>query len=161
MRHETRMQFMRMAVILAMFGYTAATLAASGSFEENIAVGDGVIVDVTNLNGDVVVRGANVDEVTVRARISIDKRFERTDPQKAGKVIGEIRRSPPIELIGNRVVIGELTKHTHQRYASLSYEILVPSDATVSIHTESGDVRVSGVTGPVNATSDKGDVTVA
>ena len=93
MRHETRIRFMRMAVILAMFGYTAATLAASGSFEKNIAVSDGVIVDVTNLNGDVVVRGANVDEVTV--------------------------------------------------------------------HTESGDVRVSGVTGPVNATSDKGDVTVA
>lgn len=161
MRHETRIRFMRMAFILAMFGYTAATLAASGSFEKSIAVNDGVIVDVTNLNGDVVVRGANVDEVTVRARISIDKRFERTDPQKAGRVIGEIRRSPPVELVGNRVVIGELTKHTHQRYATISYEVLVPSDATVTVHTESGDVRVSGVTGPVNATSDKGDVTVA
>ncbi len=161
MRYDFRTLLIKVATILVLFGFSTSALAAVGSFEKRIAIGEGAIVDVTNPKGDVVVRGADVDEVTIRARISINKRYERTDPQKAGKIIGEIKRSPPIELVGKRVVITKLTKHTHQRYASINYEILVPRKSTVIVHSESGDVRVSGVSGEVKASSDTGEVTVA
>ena len=149
------------AAILVMFGYSAAASAASGAFEKSVAVDGDAIVDVSNLRGTVNVRGADVDEVTIRAKITVDKRYARTDPLKAGKVIGEIKRSPPIEADGNRVVVGELKKHSHRRYTTISYEILVPHESSVTVHSVSGDVRVSGISGEVNATSDTGDVTVA
>ena len=155
------MRLTKIVAILALFGYSAASLAASGSFETSIAIDGDAIVDVSNQSGTVVVRGGDVDEVTIYARITIDERYARTDPQKAGNVIGQIKRSPPVESDGNRVTIGELKKHTHQRYASISYEILVPRDTAVIVHSVSGDVLVSGITGEVEATSDTGKVTVA
>lgn len=161
MSFKSRKRLIVVTAILTLFGYSAASLAASGSFETSIAVDSDAIVDVSNLRGTVVVRGDDVDEVTIRARITVDKRYTRTDPQKAGKLIGEIKRSPPVESNGNRVIVGELKKHTHRRYASISYEILVPREAAVTVRSVSGDVRVSGISGEVKATSDTGTVTVA
>ena len=161
MRIEVRKGLAVAIAALAMFGYSAAALGASGAFEKSFAVDGDAVVDVSNLKGTVVVRGGDVDEVTIRARINVDKRYARTDPLKAGKLIGEIKRSPPIEAEGNRVIVGELEKHSHRRYASISYDILVPREATVSVHSVSGDVRVSGISGEVSATSDTGEVTVA
>ena len=161
MRIEVRKGLAVAIAALAMFGYSAAALGASVAFEKSFAVDGDAVVDVSNLKGTVVVRGGDVDEVTIRARINVDKRYARTDPLKAGKLIGEIKRSPPIEAEGNRVIVGELEKHSHRRYASISYDILVPREATVSVHSVSGDVRVSGISGEVSATSDTGEVTVA
>ena len=158
---EFRKRLTMATAALLLFGYSAASSAASASFETSIAVGSDAIVEVSNQKGTVVVRGDDVDEVTIRARITVDKRYARTDPQKAGRLLGEIKRSPPVESDGNRVIVGELKKHTHKRYASISYEILVPREATVTVHSVSGDVRVSGINGKVNATSDTGTVTVA
>jgi len=158
---ESRKRLTVVALLLAVFGYSAAASAAAGAFEESYAVDGDAVVDVSNLKGSVVVRGDDVDEVTIRARITVDKRYAKSDPLKAGRLINEIKRSPPIEADGNQVVVGELEKHSHRRYASISYEILVPREATVSVHSVSGDVRVSGIDGKVNATSDTGEVTVA
>ena len=58
-------------------------------------------------------------------------------------------------------MITSLKKRTHQRYVSMTYEILVPRNAKVSVHSDDGNVTVSGVTGPVQATSDSGKVIVA
>ena len=149
------------AALLAQFGYSATTLAASGSFETSVAVDDEAIVDVSNLRGSVVVRGHDVDEVTIRARITIDKPYAKSDLLKAGNLLNEIKRLPPVAAEGNRVIVRELENLSHRRHASISYEILVPRDATVSVHSVSGDVRVSGINGEVDATSDTGTVTVA
>jgi len=161
MELEKRKRLVKLVAVLALFGHSAASLAASGSFEKSVAIDGAAIIDVSNQSGAVVVRGGDVDQVTIRARILVDERYSKTDPLKAGKIISSIKRSPPVEIDGNRVVVETLTKHTHKRYASISYEILVPRDAEVNVHSVSGNVRVSGITGEVNATSDTGKVTVA
>ena len=38
---------------------------------------------------------------------------------------------------------------------------MVPRDSQVNVQSVSGDVKVSGVTGGVNATSEEGEVTLA
>ncbi len=154
-------RLIKVAAILALFGYSAASMAASGSFETSIAVDGDAIVDVSNQRGTIVVQGADVDKVTIRGRISIDKRYAKSDPQKAASLISAIKRSPPVEADGDRVTIGQLKKHAQKRRASISYEIVVPREATVTVRSVSGDVRVSGISGEVNATSDTGNVTVA
>jgi hypothetical protein len=67
---------------------------------------------------------------------------------------------PPIRVDGDRIVIERPKKHAQRRHATISYEILVPRDAQVKVQSESGDVRVSGISGPVDATSDTGVVTL-
>jgi hypothetical protein len=116
---------------------------------------------MTDGENDEIWKAAAVDQVTIRARILVDERYSKTNPLKVGEIISAIKRSPPVELDGNRVIIETLTKHTHKRYVSISYEILVPREAEINVHSVSGNVRVSGIIGEVNATSDTGKVTVA
>jgi hypothetical protein len=145
-------------VLVGMLGYSSISLAATGAFETNVAVDGPAIVDVSNLSGAVVVRGGDVDEITIRARITVDKRTSKTDPLKAGRMIEAIQRSPPVVTDGNRVIITALKKRTQQRHVSISYEIVVPRDAAVNVRSVSGDVQVSGVEGHVNAESESGKV---
>ena len=143
MAYHSQRRLVSGLLLFALLGYSAVSIAATGTFKKSIAVNANAIVEVSNLQGNVIVRGADVDKVTIRARIEVDKRLAKTSPQKAAKLIGELK------------------KHTHQRYATISYDIQVPSKATVKVHSVSGDVRVSGVSGTVDATSDKGEVSVA
>lgn len=68
---------------------------------------------------------------------------------------------PPVKSEGGEIVIEQPKQRTHRRHVSISYEILVPRDAQVKVRSESGDVHVSGVSGPVDATSETGVVTLA
>lgn len=154
-------RIVKMAAILAAVGYSTTSFAATGSFEVNMAVDDAASIEVSTGSGAVVVRGADVDQVTIRARISVDERFAKRDPLKANSMVSSIKRSPPISAKNGQIVIDKLTKRTQKRHVSIKYEIFVPRDAVVKVHSESGDVRVSGVTGPVDATSDTGVVTLA
>lgn len=161
MNYQRGVRLTKMVAVLGLLGHAGVAMATSGSFEKSVAIDGAAIIDVSNTNGAVVVQGADVDEVTISARIKIDKRYSKSDPTRAARIIAAIKRSPPIEVEGSRVSVNTLSKHTHKRYASISYEILVPRDADINVHTVSGNVRVSGVTGNVNATSDTGEVTVA
>ncbi len=160
MKLKNRTRLLNVLFITAAITYSGLSNAASGSFETSVAVDGTAIVDVTNASGNVTVRGADVDEVTIRARITISKRLQKTDPLKVGNIIAQIKRSPPITSDGNRVTVQALQKSTHKRYASISYEILVPRNAEVNVQSISGNIHVSGVTGRVTANSESGEVTM-
>ncbi len=160
MKQHSRMRYLNVAALLLLFGYSAAAMAASASFEETYASNNNVIVDVSNQRGRVIVKGQDVDQVTVKAKIKIDKRYAKTYPQRAARVLREIINSPPIESIDNQIVVKALEKHSHKRYAIVNYVVTVPSEATVNVQSVSGDIRVSGVSGDVKATSETGEVSI-
>jgi len=87
-------------------------------------------------------------------------RFARRDAYNAYRIALALSAKPPIRVDGDRIVIERPKKHAQRRHATISYEILVPRDAQVKVKSESGDVRVSGISGPVDATSDTGVVTL-
>jgi hypothetical protein len=147
--------------VISILGLPTAALAASGSFEMDIPVANVASIEVTNGSGTVYVRGADVDQVTIRARINVDKRYAKRDPYKAMSMVEALKRTPPIRTDGDRIIIEQPRKNTQRRHVSIDYEILVPRDAQVKVHSDSGDVRVSGVSGPVDATSETGVVTLA
>ena len=159
MKHSIQSSLLRVITVGALLVSSVAATAATGSYKARVSVDGDAIVDIANYKGSVVVRGDDVDAVTIQARITIDERYARTDPQKAGQLIAEIKRTLPITSDGSRIAVNEVSKHKHKRYATIDYEILVPSDSAVTVHSTLGDVLVSGVAGEVNATSDKGDVT--
>jgi hypothetical protein len=138
-----------------------AALAETTSIEMDMAIEDTAVLDVSVDSGTVAIKGADIDHVSVHAQIRIDDRLSSVDPMKAGSIASAIKRSPPIEVDGDKIVITSLKKGTHKRYATIAYEISVPRDATVTVHSDTGNVTVSGVTGPVEATSESGEVTVA
>jgi hypothetical protein len=151
----------RLIAIVAVLGSPAAALAASGKFQKDVAVDGSAVVFVSNETGSITVRGGDVDKVTIRARIRISDRMARRDPQRAQEIINGIKRWPPITVEGNRIEITKVERRSYQKYASISYEIQVPRDSDIEVHSVSGNVVVSGVTGDVDAKSDTGEVTLA
>lgn len=145
----------------ALLSITPVALAETTSLEMDVPIEDTAELEVTVDSGTVAIRGADIDHVSVRARITIDERLSNVDPIKAGSIAAAIKRSPPVHAEGDKVVISTPKKRTHQRYATIGWDIAVPRDASVTVHSNTGNVTVSGVAGPVQATSDSGEVTVA
>ncbi|MEM9402667.1 MAG: hypothetical protein AAGA44_09295 [Pseudomonadota bacterium] len=150
------------AVIAVAVSPTAvfADYMATGTFEETVDVDGAAIVHVSNESGAIEVTGDDVDQVTIRAKIRVNKRLSASNPQRASQIIRSVKRSPPVSVEDGRIDISKL-RGRFQRHASVSYEIIVPRDSEVTIHSVSGNVKVSGVAGVVNATSDEGKVTLA
>jgi len=157
---KKKTRIIRLLALVAALGYSAASLAASAVFEKEYSIEDIASIEVSNGSGSVDVRGADVDQVTIRVRISVDERYVRRDSYKANKMVLELRAKPPIRVDGDRIVIEQPENSAQRRHATISYEILVPRDARVKVQSESGDIRVSGISGPVDATSDTGVVTL-
>jgi hypothetical protein len=157
---KKQIRMIELLALVAALGYSAASVAASAVFEKEYSIENTASIEISNGSGSVNVRGADVDQVTIRARISIDERYARRDAYKANEMVRKLRAKPPIRVDGDRIVIEQPKNHAQRRHATISYEILVPRDAQVKVQSESGDVRVSGISGPVNATSDTGVVTL-
>ena len=157
-KKQTRI--IKLLTLVAALGYSATSLAASAVFEKEYSIENIASIEISNGSGSVDVRGADVDQVTIRARISIDERYVRRDSYKANRMMLDLRAKPPIHVDGDRIVIEQPKNNAQRRHATISYEILVPRDAQVKVQSESGDVRVSGISGPVDATSDTGVVTL-
>ncbi len=158
---KTPTRIIQLVAVVAALGYSAASVAASAVFEKEYSIDNAASIEISNGSGSVDVRGADVDQVTIRARISIDKRYTRRDASKAKRLALQLRAKPPISVDGDRIVIEQPQNNAQRRYATISYEIVVPNDAQVKVQSESGNVRVSGVSGEVDATSESGVVTLA
>ena len=144
----------------AFFLSPAAVFAASGSFEKTVDVDGVAIVHVANDSGAVEVIGDDVDQVSIRATIKISKKLSRSDPMRAEQIIRAVKRLPPVSVEGDRIEISKIASR-YQRHASISYTIVVPRDSEVNVRSVSGNVKVSGVDGSVDATSEKGKVNLA
>jgi hypothetical protein len=150
--------------VVAVLVSPAAALAAyvaSGSFEETVDVDGVAVVHVSNESGAVEIIGGDVDQVTIRATIRIDKKLSNSNPMRAAEIIHRVKRSPPVSIEGGRIEISKIKRRSYRRHASISYEVVVPHDSEVNVHSVSGNVKVSGVTGSVSATSETGKVTFA
>jgi len=148
----------RLAILTILLGVTTIVQAATGTFEETIETNKAVIIEISTTAGDVLVQGADVDHVSIRGVITVDNRMARNDPIKASNMVRAVRAEPPVEVVDGRIIVGQLKRSTHQRHVQISYVITVPNDSDVTAHSKSGDVRISGVSGSVNATSESGQV---
>lgn len=72
--------------------------------------------------------------------------------------IQHIVDNPPIVQNGNTVRVGEATDHSLFNNISIDYDISVPADVALNLHSGSGDVEVSNVGRFVSGTSGSGNV---
>ena len=108
----------RLLTLVAALGYSAASVAASAVFEKEYSIENTASIEISNGSGSVDVRGADVDQVTIRARISIDERFARRDAYNANKMVLNLRAKPPIRVDGDRIVIEQPKNHAQRRHAT-------------------------------------------
>jgi DUF4097 and DUF4098 domain-containing protein YvlB len=72
--------------------------------------------------------------------------------------IQRIVENPPIVQNGNTVRVGEVTDHSLFNNISIDYDVTVPADVALNLHSGSGDVEVNNVGRFVSAGSGSGNV---
>jgi DUF4097 and DUF4098 domain-containing protein YvlB len=74
--------------------------------------------------------------------------------------ISRIVENPPIVQTGNSVRVGEMTDHSLFNNISIDYDVTVPADVALNVHSGSGDVEVNNVGRFVSAGSGSGNIRV-
>lgn len=72
--------------------------------------------------------------------------------------VQHIIENPPIVQNGNTVRVGEVTDHSMFNNISIDYDINVPADVALNLHSGSGDVEVTNVGRFLSGTSGSGNV---
>ncbi len=115
-------------------------------------------LDLTGISGDVRVTGGGTE-----IKVEATKRVRHRDPAEAKRLLNDLR----VEMnnFNGRVEVRTVYPRRSSGRdrgisASVDYTITVPPGATVSVHSISGDIAVSGVRGEVRAETISGDVNV-
>lgn len=108
--------------------------------------------DLSNIAGTIVVTGGGGRDVTIEAI----KRVQRPNPNAARTLLGMI----DIEVVeqANRVEVRTMYPRPRNFPGSVDYTVSVPEDATVTIRTMSGDIRVTRIGGELRAQTVTGNV---
>jgi DUF4097 and DUF4098 domain-containing protein YvlB len=127
-----------------------------GSFDRSFNVNGPVELNVDNSSGGVRVHRGISSKVEIHADISASNWFNNSEEQAK-----KIMQHPPVEQSGNTIRISRPEPHDWFNHVSISYDITVPEDTSVSSATGSGSQDIENVKGPVNVKSGSGSVTVS
>jgi len=136
------------------------------SFHKVVRVSDAVSVDVDTGSGDIVIQRGTVGTVDVTSSFQVRAASE----DEARKIAAKIKDNPPVQVWDNVVRVGDLEEHGRgwlgcwQAFwgpqVTMDFVISVPADARVALDSGSGDQRVKGIKGPVEADTGSGDIEV-
>jgi len=141
--------------------WSANAIAADGSFEQRIPVGDSLQLDVTTGSGKIVIRTGGGNEAIVRGEIRVNRRMFFGKPSDWEDIVREIENNPPIVLNGERLEVGHFSDRGLGKKVSISYEITVPASSQVIANAGSGSISVSDIAAPVEAHTGSGSIKLA
>jgi hypothetical protein len=126
---------------------------------QTIKVGEGAVLDLAHLSGDVRVSGSGGSEIKVEAT----KRVRHRDAAEGKRLLDALRVD--INNFNNRVEVRTMYPRRapgrgNSMSASVDYVISVPTDAAVTLKSVSGNIFVSNVRGEVRAEAVSGDVNI-
>ncbi len=135
-----------------------------GKFSYEVEVREPVELFVTSVAGDVEVQAGPPGVVRVKGRFSL-----RAVPRERAERLAQLlRESPPVEVRGSEIRVGDLKKYAARLGPSLlgaffegvwiDYQIEVPEATEANIQSGSGDLVVRGIAGPVHLRTGSGDV---
>ena len=135
--------------------------AVEGSFQRDLTVSGPAELNVSSGSGDIIVRTGPAGTVRVHARVRVHSgpwvSFNGDSPQER---VRQIEKDPPIEQSGNRIEVGPKRSNDGWNGISISYEITVPASTRLMARSGSGDLEVSEVAGPVEASTGSGNIRV-
>lgn len=133
--------------------------SASGTFERTLGVSGPVHVDVRTPSGDIDVRSADTDQVTIRAAVTVTNSLFDSRPSE--EILRAIERNPPIEQSGGRIRIGGDSDRRDRRRVAIRYQLVVPRRAALSSKTGSGALHVRDLAGAIRLETGSGDIDLA
>ncbi|HTQ59888.1 MAG TPA: DUF4097 family beta strand repeat-containing protein [Candidatus Solibacter sp.] len=151
-RHRSRAAFIAsLALVVALAGCSMGP-SVSGSFDRSLDVSGPILVDLSNVAGDVSIVGSADGKVHVHGIVQVSG-FGFGSPQKR---LDDILANPPVELKGSTLRVGKELSRLHS--VSISYSLEVPRQTEVNATSISGSDSIRNVAGPVRAESVSGSV---
>jgi DUF4097 and DUF4098 domain-containing protein YvlB len=154
-----RLHFLTIGVLGALSFTCALAQQATGSFERTVSVAAPTELDVTTGSGSITITRGTSGEVTVQGSIRV-RSGSRRSAAEAEELARRLEANPPIEVTGNRVLVGHLDDEDSWNNVSISYEIVVPAATSVVSRTGSGSQSVSGIDGSVDVRTGSGEITL-
>ncbi len=130
-----------------------------GRFERTLSVTGPVTLDVSTKSGVIRVRRGEAGSVTVRGVL-------RVRPSVFGwshreNQVQRLASQPPVEQNGDTIRIGDVRDRWLLRRVHMLVEITVPAETRVRALSDSGDLRVEGICGPVDCETDSGEIQIS
>jgi Putative adhesin len=133
-----------------------AFAAAEGSFQRTLQVSGPVNLDLTTGSGSVTVHPGAAGQVQVNGHIRVTTLFGNSEDR-----VKEIENHPPIQQSGNDIRIGHISDFELFHNISISYDLVVPPDTRLHSHTGSGNQKIEGLHGEVEADAGSGGIEVS
>lgn len=132
-----------------------------GRFERALAVREPTKVVVRTGSGDVQISRGGENQVLVRARFVV----RALQSQQAQELAEKIKSEPPIEVVGDTITIGDLSKYYEGvswffPSISMDFEIEAPYETEAELNSGSRDQLIRGIRGPVRAEAGSGDLEI-
>ena len=147
------------AIVIASLAPAALARAqsAEGSFERTLKVTGPVELNIQSGAGGIHVRAGAGGTVTIAARLRASNAWLAGDVEAQ---IRQIEKNPPIEQTGNVIRVGRFANESLSRNVSITYDVTVPAQSSVTAKNGSGGIDINDVAGPVDATTGSGGITI-
>ncbi|MDW8110621.1 MAG: DUF4097 family beta strand repeat-containing protein [Candidatus Bipolaricaulota bacterium] len=132
-------------------------------FERTLSVSGPVKLMVETGSGDIQVRRGAEGTLVVQGRVFI----HALSRDQAHELAAKIKSDPPIEVSGNTVKVGDLSKYRESiswflgPFLGIDFDIQVPYETEAKIDSGSGDQLIRDIRGPVRAEAGSGDIHIA
>ena len=145
------------AAMLALSARRPALASTEGHFDKTLTVTGPVDLEVQTGSGNITVRVGESGKVEIHGMIRADGIHLGGDDEARVKSIED---NPPIQQDGNKIVVGHMEDHLSMQHISISFEIVVPQDTKLRSKSGSGDEKIDGIAGPVDASSGSGGLKI-
>jgi DUF4097 and DUF4098 domain-containing protein YvlB len=135
---------------------TPAQASARGSFQRTLTVTGPVEMDLSTGSGNIEVRSGPVGSVQIDGRIKVGGWNDNAEER-----VRKLEQNPPIEQNGNSIRIGHISDPELRHNVSIDYQIVVPQATSLISRTGSGDEKIDGIKGPLEARSGSGDMHIS
>jgi DUF4097 and DUF4098 domain-containing protein YvlB len=130
-------------------------------FNRTIDVMPGATLDVTTVRGKISVMVHDARQVRIEGAVTIRPSAGFTSAGDPMVLARRVADSAPIEVAGNVVRLRPPADSDALRALTVSYDVWVPRDSKLVVSTDSGEVNVDGVAGPVTVHTGSSTITLS